>query len=53
MAGKATRIRIRRTPASTKVKRIEVRERRIAITLYVDRPEAVRLAKEIREKWGE
>jgi hypothetical protein len=38
---------------STTVRRVQVRDRRIAITLYLDKSDALRLAKEIRKRWGE
>lgn len=36
----------------TKVRRVQVRNRRIAITLYLDKADALRLAKEIGKRWG-
>ena len=36
----------------TKIRRIQVRNRRVAITLYLDKPDALKLAKEIEKKWG-
>ena len=36
----------------TKVRKVQVRNRRIAITLYLDKSDALRLAKEIDKRWG-
>jgi len=36
----------------TKVRKIQVRERRVFISMYLDKPDALRLAKEIQKKWG-
>jgi hypothetical protein len=37
---------------STKVRKVQVRTKRIAITLYLDKTDALRLAKEIDKRWG-
>jgi hypothetical protein len=37
---------------STKVRKVQVRNKRIAITLYLDKTDALRLAKEIDKRWG-
>jgi hypothetical protein len=36
----------------TKVRKVQVRNRRIAITLYLEKNDALRLAKEIDKRWG-
>ena len=36
----------------TKVRKVQVRNRRIAITLYLDKTDAMRLAKEVQKRWG-
>jgi len=35
----------------TKVRKVQVRNRRIAITLYIEKTDALRLAKEIEKRW--
>jgi hypothetical protein len=35
----------------TKVRRVQVRNRRVAITIYLDKTDALRLAEEINRKW--
>jgi len=43
---------IRVDKKSTRVRRIAVREKRVAITIYIDEKAARKLAKEIERKWG-
>ncbi len=35
----------------TKVRRVQLRNQKIAITVYLDKPDALRLAKKIYKKW--
>jgi hypothetical protein len=50
MAAKSTNITLR--GQRTKVRRVQVREQLIAITVYLDKTDAHRLAKVIEKKWG-
>jgi hypothetical protein len=36
----------------TKVRKVQVRNKRIAISLYINKSDARRLAKEINKRWG-
>jgi hypothetical protein len=36
----------------TKVRKVQVRNQRILITLYLAKTDALRLAKEIEKRWG-
>lgn len=49
---KAKNITMDRQSGETKVRRIQVRSKKIAITLYLDKTTGLRLSKEIEKKWG-
>jgi hypothetical protein len=49
---KAKNITVDRQSGETKVRKIQVRNKRIAISLYLDKTTGLRLAKEIERKWG-
>jgi hypothetical protein len=49
---KAKNITLNRQSGETKVRKIQVRNKKIAIWLYIDKSTGLRLAKEIEKKWG-
>jgi len=42
-----------RQSGENKVRRVQVRSKKVAITLYLDKATGLRLAKEIKKRWGE
>lgn len=49
---KAKNITLSRKSGDTKIRRVQVRDEKISITLYIDKTNALRLAKEINKRWG-
>jgi len=52
LMAKTKNIILGRKSGQTKVRSIQVRNRKIAITLHLDKPDALRLAKEVERRWG-
>ena len=49
---KAKNITLARQSGDLKIRRIQVKDERVTITLYLDKINALRLAKEIDKRWG-
>jgi hypothetical protein len=48
---KAKNIILSRQSGDMKIRKVQVRDEKVAITLYLDKASALRLAKEIHKRW--